>query len=186
MEIRQPGEELFYSPQDRNTMGVLIDVEETFDSDHRVVHQKGSPSGQFTFIALDSGEHRICLTPKSFYLKKWYGNSENEVSVRDLKFSQAKVLIDLVIGDSRSIDSRNIDEIKSLYNRIINLNNKLQDIKREQLFIREKEIQFRNQSEKTCDTVVRWLLIQVIAMIFICIYQLVTILRFVLKKKKEE
>ncbi|KAF2786067.1 hypothetical protein K505DRAFT_190992, partial [Melanomma pulvis-pyrius CBS 109.77] len=46
-------------------VGVFITVEETFDNHHRVVAQRGSGTGKFTFSAADSGEHRLCVVPQN-------------------------------------------------------------------------------------------------------------------------
>ncbi|RMY47602.1 hypothetical protein D0864_14985, partial [Hortaea werneckii] len=48
---------------DNPEMGIFISVDETFDNDHRIVSQRGSSSGKFTFSAADSGDHRLCFTP---------------------------------------------------------------------------------------------------------------------------
>ncbi|MCG8711251.1 emp24/gp25L/p24 family protein, partial [Brenneria sp. 4F2] len=42
---------------------MTISVDESFDSNHRVMNQKNGHSGDFTFTALDTGEHRICFVP---------------------------------------------------------------------------------------------------------------------------
>src|SRR5690554_5391159 len=39
---------------ENDDLALLITVDETFDSDHRVVNQKGSGKGRFTFTAMDS------------------------------------------------------------------------------------------------------------------------------------
>lgn len=172
----------YYTPHDGINTGVLIDVEETFDSNHRVVHQRGSYLGQFTFSALDAGEHRVCITPKSYFKKRWLEDQDPEV-LHDSKFTEARVTVDFVIGDGSSVDLKHTHKVRSLQERVNRLNDKLLDIRREQTAIREKEALFRDLLESTCDTVVRWLAIQTGALVLVCAYQLVVLRRFFLKQK---
>ncbi|KAK6455778.1 emp24/gp25L/p24 family of membrane trafficking protein [Scheffersomyces xylosifermentans] len=188
VEIQDPDSEIYYIPRDRVNNGALIDVEETFDSNHRVVHQKGAAIGQFTFTALDTGDHRICITPKSFFSKKWYGHNAvdkdlEEFAIKDSKFKKARVTVDFLIGDASSIDSKHSAQVKTLSDQVNRLNDKLIDIRREQKFIREKEASFRDLSERTCDRVVRWSVVQLGALIVTCVYQLVSLSRMFIKEK---
>lgn len=182
LEIFDESAGLFYAPLDKRYTGVLIDVEEKFDTDHRVVHQKGPPNGQFTFSALESGEHRICLTPKSFYKRSWWDlSSGDDYASRDLRFKKSRLMVDFRIKDGEIFESDR--SVNTLTEQVNGLNNKLSDIRREQEFIREKEEIFRDQSERTCDRVVRWLVVQLGALVIICIYQISALLKFFLKVK---
>lgn len=184
MEILDPDTNAYIIPRDKTDTGVLIDVEEVFDSNHRVVHQRGTASGQFTFSAIDSGDHRICLTPKSFFKKKWLdGGGSNPNSRLDSKFKNARISIDFIIGDGSIIDSKHTHSVQTLSEKIHQLNDKLIDIRREQQFIRDKEEQFRDLSERTCEHVVRWLVVQVGAILLACIYQMFKLSTFFLKQK---
>lgn len=79
---------------------VEITVDETFDNDHRVVSQKNSPIGQFTFTSLDSGEHRFCITPRH---TNWS------------KRSKHRIYLDLAVGDSKPlVDSRRDEDVNYL------------------------------------------------------------------------
>lgn len=185
MEIKHHQSQQYYTPKDKLNTGVLIDVEETFDSNHRIVHQRGRSSGQFSFTALDSGEHRICLTARSFF-KKWNsGGSNDPTIIEELKFKSARILIDFFIGDGTLLDSKRTGEVSTLNDKVKKLNDKLMDIKREQLFIREREEGFRDLSELTNERVVRWSIIQLGALLMTGIYQLFTLHRFFVKVKME-
>ncbi|CUM54958.1 unnamed protein product [Debaryomyces tyrocola] len=174
----------FYSPLDKMNTGILIDVEEKFDTDHRVVHQKGSPRGQFTFSALESGEHRICLTPKSFYKRRWLDGGGNDIdALKDLKFKKSRIMVDFLIRDGEIFDTKHTHKVNSLTEQVNSINDKLTDIKREQEFIREKEELFRDQSERTCERVIRWLIVQFGALVITCVYQMVALLSFFVKEK---
>ena len=184
LEIFDEDAHEFYSPLDKKNTGILIDVEEKFDTDHRVVHQKGSPRGQFTFSALESGEHRICLTPKSFYKKRWLdGGGDHLDALKDLKFKKSRIMVDFLIRDGEIFDTKHTNKVNTLTKQVNSLNDKLTDIRREQEFIREKEELFRDQSERTCERVIRWLIVQLGALVITCVYQMVALLSFFVKQK---
>lgn len=184
LEIFDEDAHEFYSPLDKMNTGILIDVEEKFDTDHRVVHQKGSPRGQFTFSALESGEHRICLTPKSFYKRRWLDGGGNDVdALKDLKFKKSRIMVDFLIRDGEIFDTKHSHKVNSLTEQVNSINDKLTGIKREQEFIREKEELFRDQSERTCERVIRWLIVQLGALVITCVYQMVALLSFFVKEK---
>lgn len=184
LEIFDEDAHEFYSPLDKMNTGILIDVEEKFDTDHRVVHQKGSPRGQFTFSALESGEHRICLTPKSFYKRRWLDGGGNDVdALKDLKFKKSRIMVDFLIRDGEIFDTKHSHKVNSLTEQVNSINDKLTGIKREQEFIREKEELFRDQSERTCERVIRWLIVQFGALVITCVYQMVALLSFFVKEK---
>lgn len=184
LEIFDEDAHEFYSPMDKRNTGILLDVEEKFDTDHRVVHQKGSPKGQFTFSALESGEHRICLTPKSFYRKRWLdGGSDDVDAMKDLKFKKSRIMVDFLIRDGGIFDTKHTYTVNTLTKQVNSINDKLSDIRREQEFIREKEELFRDQSERTCERVVRWLIVQLGALVITCVYQMIALLNIFIKEK---
>ena len=113
-------------------MGVYISVEETFDNDHRIVSQRGSGKGRFTFSAADSGEHRICFTPTNVPASQ--GWLSHGVPTGNVKFE-----LDLAIGETSKIESSDRDKMGELVNRVKDLNARLQDIRREQVFQRVRE-----------------------------------------------
>lgn len=180
MEIMTNG--IYHVPYDKNLVGVVINVEETFDSNHRVVHQKGAALGQFTFTAIDSGQHRICFTPKSFIQKKWLQKLDDNLD-QDSRFEICRLSLELSIADASSIDSRGF--VNSLTNDIHTLNNKLIDIIREQQFIHQKEVDFRDLSELVCERVVAWMAVQIGLFIIIFIYQYFKVSQILRKEKQD-
>jgi hypothetical protein len=100
-----------------------------FDNDHRVVSQKGSSSGRFTFSAADSGDHKICFTPTS--------NSGSTGWLSALHpMGGIKLTLDLAIGETSAIESTDKGKIDDIVKRVKDLNGRLQDIRREQVFQR--------------------------------------------------
>ncbi|ODQ77728.1 hypothetical protein BABINDRAFT_97989 [Babjeviella inositovora NRRL Y-12698] len=148
--------------------GLVIDVEEIFDNDHRVVHQKGTASGEFTFTTIDSGEHRICLSPQS---GGWLSKTKSKI---DINFS---------IGETKDLDSKGTERAQSLAERITHLNGILHDIRREQNTIRERESIFRDSSENTNNRVVAWSIFQILVLAGTCFWQLQHLRSFFVKQK---
>lgn len=185
IQIREQETHFFYLPRDIVNTGVVIDVEEVFLG-NRVVHRKANAKGQFAFSALATGEYRICLTPKSFYTRKWLRNDspEEELAKRDLRFVQARLQVDIEVGDGLLVDTKpDKKKVDHLVERILQLSQKLVDIRREQRFIRQKEWSFRDQSELTCSRVLKWTWIQVGVLLMTGVWYLFSLARFFNKAK---
>lgn len=99
-----------------------------FDNNHRVVNQKGSHSGRFTFSAADSGDHKICFTASSTNSAGWLSSLAPLGSIR--------LTLDLAIGETSQIESTDKGKIHDIAKRVQDLNGRLQDIRREQVFQR--------------------------------------------------
>lgn len=125
-----------YTPN--NNVQIYISVEEVFDNDHRVVSQRGaSIKGKFTFSAADSGEHRICFSPIGAATHSgWLSGGQQAGSIRfDL---------DLAIGETSKIESDDKDKMQDLQQKVRDLNARLQDIRREQVFQRVNSLSSRS------------------------------------------
>ncbi|KAF2266618.1 hypothetical protein CC78DRAFT_531422 [Lojkania enalia] len=157
-------------------VGVFITVEETFDNYHRVVAQRSqSPKGRFTFSAADSGEHRLCFTPQNVQSGGFFSSGPARGTV--------KFTLDMAIGETSKIESTDKTKIDDIVQKVRDLNSRLQDIRREQVFQREREAEFRDQSESTNSRVVRWTLIQLAILGITCAWQLSHLRAFFIKQK---
>ncbi|KAF2117739.1 emp24/gp25L/p24 family/GOLD-domain-containing protein [Lophiotrema nucula] len=157
-------------------VGVFITVEEVFDNNHRVISQRGSATGRFTFSAADSGEHRLCFTPQNVASSGgFFGSSGVHGTV--------KFTLDLAIGETSKIESTDKGKIDDIVQKVRDLNSRLQDIRREQVFQREREAEFRDQSESTNARAVRWTLIQLVVLGVTCAWQLSHLRAFFIKQK---
>jgi len=110
-------------------LGIAITVDETFDNDHRVVSQRGSSAGRFTFSAADSGDHKICFTASSATATGGWLNSGYPVG-------GVRLNLDLAIGETSAIESTDKGKIQDIVQKVKDLNARLQDIRREQVFQR--------------------------------------------------
>lgn len=91
------------------------------------MNQKGSSSGRFTFTAGDSGEHRLCF---------WASHSGTNHGWFSSDSTAIKLHLDLAIGETSEIQSKDKDKLADIVQRVRDLNARLQDIKREQVFQR--------------------------------------------------
>ena len=115
-----------YVPNDN--LNIFISVDEVFDNDHRIVSSRGRSNGKFTFTSADSGDHKICFTPShSKGVGGWLGGQ---------KLGGVKLSLDLAIGTTGDIESTDKGKIGDLVQKVRDLNGRLMDIKREQLFQR--------------------------------------------------
>jgi len=161
--------------QTKADVGVFVSVEETFDNNHRIVAQRGASKGKFTFSAADSGQHRICLMPQNVPSgSSWLGSAIH---------GTVRFTLDLAIGETSRIESTDKDKVETLVQKVQDLNSRLQDIRREQVFQREREAEFRDQSEHTNSRVVRWTIIQLIILAVTCVWQLSHLRAFFIKQK---
>lgn len=154
---------------------MLITVDETFDNDHRVVSKRDGHAGRFTFSAADAGQHRICFTPDT--------NAAVGGWLSGAPAGAVRVNLDIAIGETSKIETEDKDKMKDIVQKVKDLNGRLQDIRREQVFQREREAEFRDQSEATNARVVRWTLIQLAVLSATCAWQLSHLRSFFIKQK---
>jgi len=151
-------------------------VDEIFDNDHRIVAQRGSSTGKFTFSAADSGDHRLCFTPTNVPATNGFLFSGSQVG--GIKFE-----LDMAIGETSQIESSDKDKMGEVVQKVRDINARLQDVRREQIFQREREAEFRDQSESVNGRVVRWMLIQLAVLALTCAWQLSYLRAFFIKQK---
>ncbi|KAL4944923.1 hypothetical protein BDV06DRAFT_209912 [Aspergillus oleicola] len=157
------------------SLKMLITVDEVFDNDHRVVNKRDAHSGRFTFSAADPGNHKICLTPET--------NAATGGWLSGASAGAVRITLDMAIGETSKIESEDKGKMTDLVQRVKDLNSRLQDIRREQVFQREREAEFRDQSEATNSRVVRWTLMQLAVLSVACAWQLSHLRSFFIKQK---
>lgn len=110
-------------------LGVHITVDEIFDNDHRVVSQKGDSKGKFTFTAADAGDHRLCFGLSNAGAGGgWLSGGRPPNGIR--------FTLDLAIGETSAIESTDKSKMEDIVQKVKDLNGRLQDIRREQVFQR--------------------------------------------------
>ena len=107
---------------------MTVTVDEIFANDHRVVNTKGSSEGRFTFSAADSGDHRICFTPSHIVSGGWLSGGQPVGGI--------KLTLDLATGETSAIESKDKGKLSDIVQKVQDLNARLADIRREQVFQR--------------------------------------------------
>ncbi|CCM01796.1 uncharacterized protein FIBRA_03863 [Fibroporia radiculosa] len=118
-------------------LGILVEVDE-LESSHNVVKTRGPPDGRFTFTSHDPGDHAICLSasyPSGG--SSWFGSSH------------IRLYLDIVIGATKPDVEHDRTHVSELSAKLRDLNQKLEDVRREQQYQREREANFRDLSEAT-------------------------------------
>lgn len=126
------------------------------ESGHNVVRTRGPYDGKFTFTSHEAGDHSICLTPTS-------SSSSN---------THVKIYLDIVVGSTRANVDQDRSHVSTLASKIRDLNTKLEDIRREQQYQREREAGYRDLSEATNARAVWYSVLQIGALIVTCAWQL--------------
>jgi len=143
-------------------LGIWVDVEE-LETSHTVVHTRGPSDGRFTFTSHDAGDHSICLSTN---YSSWFSNTH------------LRMYLDIVVGSAKPDIEHDRTHVSDLAAKVRDLNQKLEDIRREQQYQREREADFRNLSEATNARAVWYSIVQIGVLVGTCIWQLRYLKRF--------
>ncbi|PWN36553.1 uncharacterized protein FA14DRAFT_159046 [Meira miltonrushii] len=145
-------------------LGINIVVREVKE-EHLVTSTLGPAEGKFAFTSHEAGDHSICLSTRL---------TTNEAArlPMDEHHHQVRMHLDIIIGEAKP-DNSHADRahIRDLASRVQDLNDKLRDIRKEQQFQREREIDFRNASEKTNTRALFWSIVQAVVLVATCAWQ---------------
>ncbi|KAL1916490.1 uncharacterized protein VTP21DRAFT_5681 [Calcarisporiella thermophila] len=151
-------------------IGVQISAEEV--SEHRnVLNLKSGTMGRFVFTAHESGSHLVCFSTNS---TSWSKNHRLRFHI-DMTSGRAGPLADTEEAEK--------DALQMMVSRIRDLNNRVNDIRREQGYQREREVEFRDMSEATNSRVVTWAIVQIIVLGITCLWQMRSMHGFFVSKK---
>ncbi|KAH9989858.1 emp24/gp25L/p24 family/GOLD-domain-containing protein [Russula vinacea] len=137
-------------------LGILVQVSEV-ENGHSVVSTRGPPDGRFTFTSHDAGDHSICLSTN--YSSSWFGPT-----------AHIRLHLDIVVGSTKPNADHDRSHISVLASRLRDLNIKIEDIRREQQYQREREADYRDLSETTNS--------RAVVLILTCTWQLRHLRRF--------
>ncbi|KAL4063121.1 membrane protein, partial [Scleroderma citrinum] len=144
------------------TLGIIVEVDE-MESGHNVVKTCGPPDGRFTFTSHDAGDHSICLSTN---YTSWWSSTH------------IKLYLDIIVGDVKLDTERDRSHVSELASKVRDLNQKLEDIRREQQYQRERESDFRDLSETTNGRAVWYSLMQIVVLVATCTWELKHLKRF--------
>ncbi|KLO11530.1 hypothetical protein SCHPADRAFT_855261, partial [Schizopora paradoxa] len=145
-------------------LGIQVDVEEV-ETGHSVVRTRGPSDGKFTFTSHEAGDHSICLGTN--YSTGWF---EANTHIR--------LYLDIVVGSSKPNIEQDRSHVSNIASKIKDLSIKLEDIRREQQYQREREANYRDLSEATNARAVWYSVVQIVVLVGTCIWQLQHLKRF--------
>lgn len=128
--------------------------------DNLLVNTRGPTTGRFTFTSHDSGDHTICLS-LSLFDPSWFSAS-----------SHIRMYLDIAVGKARADLDHDRSHVSDVASKVRELNIKLEDIRREQQYQRERESDFRDLSEVTNSRAVWYSVAQIVVLIATCAWQL--------------
>ena len=146
----------FPTPPDLVT---LTNLSQELESGHSVVNTRGPPEGRFTFTSHEAGDHTICLS--SNYSSSWFGPT-----------AHIRLNLDITVGSTKANVENDRGHVSALASKIRDLNIKIEEIRREQQYQREREADFRNLSEMTNSRAVWYSIAQIIMLLLTCAWQL--------------
>ncbi|KAJ4494158.1 emp24/gp25L/p24 family/GOLD-domain-containing protein [Lentinula lateritia] len=137
-------------------LGIHVEVEEV-ETGHTVVKSKGPSEGKFTFTSHDAGDHSICLSTN---YTSWFSSTH------------IRLYLDIVVGTTRPDSEHDRTHVSEIAAKVRDLNQKLEDIRREQQYQREREADYRDLSEMTNSRAVWYSVVQIVVLIVTCVWQL--------------
>ena len=136
----------------------MFPVLQELETGHNVVKTRGPSEGRFTFTSHDSGDHSICLS--SNYGTSWFASTH------------IRLHLDIVVGSTKPDTDHDRSHVTELSQKLRDLNMKLEDVRREQQYQREREAAFRDLSEETNARAVWYTVAQIGVLIATCIWQM--------------
>ncbi|KAF9560543.1 emp24p/erv25p- protein [Mortierella alpina] len=153
-----------------NNKEVKLEVTaEEMPAGNAVYNHKLSSQGTFKFTSAESGEHIICFTTSS---AGWFSSPK------------IKLTLDMSIRDLQDDSPEASEEsLSDLALRVRELNHKVADMRREQLYLRDHEKDFRDKSESINSQTVTWTLVQLVIIGGVSTTQLRSLRKFFEAKK---
>jgi hypothetical protein len=85
---------------------------------------------------------------------------------------QVKLTLDIAVGEAKVDEQGEREHVHDLASKVRDLNKRLEDIRREQQFQREREAEFRDLSDSTNSRAVWWSIFQIVVLFSTCVWQL--------------
>ncbi|KAF9269019.1 hypothetical protein L218DRAFT_976854 [Marasmius fiardii PR-910] len=146
-------EQRYYVNQE---LGIHVEVEE-METAHTVVKTKGPSDGRFTFTSHEAGDHSICLSTN---YTSWFSSTH------------IRMYLDIVVGTTKADFEHDRSHVSEMSSKVRELNQKLEDIRREQQYQREREADYRDLSEATNARAVWYSIGQIVVLVLTCAWQL--------------
>ncbi|KAL0953384.1 hypothetical protein HGRIS_004623 [Hohenbuehelia grisea] len=143
--------------------GSPVSIAKEMHSEEPLVRTRGPFDGRFTFTSHDSGDHTICLSTN---YTSWFSSTH------------IRLYLDVAVGNSKPNTEQDRTHVSEIAGKVRDLNQKLEDIRREQQYQREREADYRDLSESTNTRAVWYSVAQIIVLLVTCTWQLRHLKRF--------
>jgi len=167
-EELHPNAETLSQRQQEPRLGVKITVKDPFKN---VVSTKdGLMEGRYAFTSTIGGEYEVCFQTNEI---RWFGSS------------QTKLTIDLESG-ANAVDYEEIAQLEhltALQMEVRKLNDQVHEILKEQNYLKEREIEARDESEKTNSGVIWWSIAETALLVVSGFWQIRHLKNFFRQKK---
>ena len=124
---------------------------------HVVVKTTGPFEVKFTFTSHEAGDHSICLSTNH---TSWFSHTH------------IRLYLDIVVGSTKPDVEQDRSHVSELAAKVRDLNQKLEEIRREQQYQREREADYRDLSEATNTRAVWYSVAQIVVLVATCTWQL--------------
>lgn len=156
------------SYENKTGLGIQVDVVEIY-SGEEVVKSRGPNEGRFTFTSHEAGDHSICLSTN--YTAGWFSSAH------------IRLYLDIIVGSTKPDAEHDRSHASQVVSRLRELNLRLEEIRREQQYQREREASFRDLSEATNSKAVWYIIAQITVLIITCTWQLRHLRKFFADRK---
>jgi len=128
-------------------------------------------SGRFAFTTQMGGEHKVCFSTNT---SKWFGPSV-----------KTRLHLDIEAGASANDyeEIAKLEQLNSMEIAIRRLNDRINQIRKEQSYQKGREIVFRNTSESTNARVMWWSILQLVVLVLTGVWQMKHLKSFFKAKK---
>ncbi|PVU93153.1 hypothetical protein BB559_003402 [Furculomyces boomerangus] len=150
------------------SLTVQITVDD-LSNNNRIMNQKGTQEGRFSYTVVNPGRQNICFLVKS-------GNPQWS------PYSRIRVTLDMAIQEDEDF-AKASEKMNVLQRTLVDLNNKIKVIRKEQLFQRERESLFNKTNVSITRRILFWAVMQIILICAVCYWQLRHLRRFFEAKK---
>jgi len=153
----------------RKGMGFVITARDP--NSNYVINKMGGPEGRIAFSSQVGGEHQVCVQSNT---SRWFGNA-----------ARIKMEFDIDTG-SHAYDYGEIaqaEDLNDIQLEIRRLNDQAFEIMKEQNYLKQREIQARDESESINARVMWWSIIETVILVASGIWQIKFLKNFFKAKK---
>ncbi|EMR09161.1 hypothetical protein PNEG_02501 [Pneumocystis murina B123] len=145
-------------------VGVRITI---YESNEKISDQLGFGSSQFIFTSDQTSKYQICF----------------EIHTELHQLQHIRLTLDFIVGETNISQENTTKIVEKMAKTTKRLNQQIFEIKLAQKMMREKEEEFRAQSEITNGRVLKWALVQLSILFATSIWQTIHLQGFFIKQK---